>query len=90
MDDFLWLRGYPVAEELYVSAKINDYEGQAICPGGLQIASRMKCFFKGLKASTNVTQLKSFLGWGIVFRRLVPSLASIASLLNNRLRVVNR
>lgn len=63
-----------------------DYSGRAILPRRLGIASHTTDPIRCLRAPTNLTNLRSFLGLCNFFRTFVPSFIRLASLLNKKLR----
>lgn len=64
----------------------NDYMGAATRLRHLEIALHTKGDIKGLKASQNVTKLKSFHGFCNIFRQFLPNYARISSPIDDNLR----
>jgi hypothetical protein len=60
--------------------------GHVIRPGKLAVAEKNTAALKDAQPPTTQTELRSFLGLYNVYRRFVPSFASIASQLNALLR----
>jgi hypothetical protein len=63
-----------------------SYLGHVIRPGKLAVAEKNTAALKDAQPPTTQTELRSFLGLCNVYRRFVPSFASIASPLNALLR----
>lgn len=63
-----------------------DYLFHLSPPVRVKIASHTTADIKELSYPQNVTELKTFLGFRMVFRRIVHNIARIASLINNTLQ----
>lgn len=71
---------------LYFFRKIVNHQGHVIRSTRSQTTCLTSDGIKGLMATRNVTELRSFRGFRTVFRRLLPRLSKIASPLNDKLR----
>lgn len=61
-----------------------DYLGHVIRPRMLEIASDTTDAIKELRPVTNITELRSFLGFCNIFRKFVPNFKHIAEPLNRK------
>lgn len=65
-----------------------NYLGHVTRPGRLKVLKQTSDAMLGLRNSTKVTELRSCVGQGSLFRCLVPSLARLVTPLNKKIRKI--
>lgn len=63
-----------------------DYLGHVVAPGKLLVARKISKTVEALQEPTNIFDVRLFLGFCTVYRRVVPNFARLAALLNKKLK----